>query len=112
MEYKTQLASLIRAKEYEYDKLSKKYDTAKIKRFVCVALVYSLAALQIMSLFGIEASFTEVMGAILASIFIGGLTALLSAVIFNQLFQKAEQEKKHLENLKKEIEQLKERLHW
>lgn len=111
MDYKSQLASLIRAKEYEYEKLSNKYDAAKTKRFVWVVLVYSLATLQIMSLFGIEASFVEVMGAILASIFIGGLAALLSAVIFSQLHKKAEQDKKHLESLKQEIDQLKERWH-
>lgn len=112
MDYNSQLVSLIRAKEYEYDKLSKQYDTAKTKRFVWVVLIYSVAAFWIFSLFGIEASLAEFMGAILASIVVGGLAAVLSAVIFSQLFKKAEQDKKHLENLKQEIDQLKERLQW
>ena len=111
MDYKSQLASLIRAKEYEYEKLSNKYDAAKTKRFVWVVLAYSVAAFWIFSLFGIEASLVEFMGAILASIVVGGLTALLSAVIFSQLHKKAEQDKKHLEYLKQEIDQLKERWH-
>lgn len=103
---RNQLYSLIHQKE-------KEYEYAPLKRFVLTVLGYGVVfcAFLLMvrsddiTIFSLD-GLLEIGGAYLAGVFIAGIFVTFSAPIFNWLYEKTAREKRILEDLKKQLNEM------
>lgn len=95
---KNELCRLLAEKE-------KEFETAKLKRMIITILVFS-AVFFLLLYFAEYPTGLEIIGMALASIFLGGLSFFVNAVVFTTLFRRSETEKKVLEFLRKKISEI------
>ena len=83
------------------------FQRRKMKRMILTILLYSVVHFVIICLQGqLHAeNFLDIIGAIMACIFLGGITFYLNLLLWSQLWQKSQDEKDALEFLKKMLEE-------
>ena len=101
---KNELYRLIQQKE-------KEYGYAKLKRFAYTVLFYTIIFIVLCYWRGDFESvtflsldwFLEIVGAFLSGAFLSVFFVLFNSIIFHQLYEQSASENKHIENLKKQL---------
>ena len=99
---RNELWRLIQQKEKEYDR-------KKFKRFIYTILLYAAVFFVLEFIRGGSFKVLDILGLAVGCIFIGGIFATFSAIIFGQLNRVSEAENKELERLKEKLSKLDEK---